>query len=225
MQKDSLILTRAESRELDRRAMEKLGIPSIVLMENAGRSVVDYLLTQYPKGPILICCGKGNNGGDGFVVARHLDNHGMPVQVLLCADPGKLEGDAKTNFNIIKKSGLHIILLHEFTDLDKSLHNLMSQAEWIIDALFGTGFNGKVKAPFDKIMMAMNDSASHILSIDVPSGLDCDTGETLGVTVKAEHTVTFFGMKKGFISPLAKEFIGHVHIADIGIPMSLIKQH
>ena len=225
MQKNSIILTRAESRELDRRAMEEFGMPSIVLMENAGRSVVDYLLTQHPKGPVLICCGKGNNGGDGFVVARHLDNHGIPVQVLLCTDPKELEGDAKINFTIIKKSALHIILLNELTDLDNSLHSLINQAEWTIDALFGTGFNGRVKAPFDKIIMAMNGSASHILSIDVPSGLDCDTGEISGVTVKAEHTVTFVGMKKGFVSPLAKEFIGRVHVADIGIPVTLIKRY
>jgi len=224
MQSNSIVLTRDESRELDRRAREEFGMPGVVLMENAGRNVVDYLRARPLQGPVLVCCGKGNNGGDGFVIARHLDNHRIPVQVLLCAEPEELKDDAKTNFNIIVKSGLSISDLSKVSILDKSLRTLMMSAEWIVDALFGTGLSGSVRAPFDKIIKEINHAAAHVLSVDIPSGLDCDTGQPLGIAVKAQHTVTFVGMKKGFVYPAAKKFLGNVYVADIGIPVSMIEK-
>lgn len=224
MQSHSIVLTRDESRELDRRAIDEFGIPGVVLMENAGRSVVDYLRARHPQGPVLICCGKGNNGGDGFVIARHLDNHHIPVQVLLCAKPEELKGDAKTNFNIIVKSGLSIADLSKVSILDKSFQALVASAEWIVDALFGTGLSSGIQSPFDKIIAEINHAAAHVLSVDIPSGLDCDTGEPLGIAIKAQHTVTFVAMKKGFTYPAAKDFLGNIHVADIGVPVRMIKK-
>lgn len=219
-----LVLTREESRALDRLAIEELGMLSIVLMENAGRSVVDYMRTQHLQGSVLICCGKGNNGGDGFVIARHLNNHRIPVRVLLCAKPEELQGDAKTNFNIIVKSGLSIVDLSKVSVLNKSVRTLMANAEWIVDALFGTGLRGSVGTPFKTIIKEINHAAAPVLAVDIPSGIDCDTGQPLGIAVRAQHTVTFVAMKKGFTYPAAKEFLGQVHVADIGVPISLLQK-
>ncbi len=215
-------LSREQARDVDRRATENYGMPSIVMMENAGGSVTTHLLAQKPRGPMIICCGKGNNAGDGFVIARHLDNHQIPVQVILFADPNELTKDAKTNYDILVHSGIQITHYYEQSFSEVDLLNLFSSAEWIIDALFGTGLQGLVRAPFDIIIHAINHSKKKILAVDIPSGLDCDLGKPLGIAVKAQQTLTFVALKKGFSNPEAKPFIGHVEVIDIGIPRKLI---
>lgn len=210
-------LSRYEIRELDRRAIEEFDVPGIVLMENAGRGVVDFFLSLNLKGPVVICCGKGNNGGDGFVVARHLDNHDIPVSVLLFAPSEDLRGDAEINYNILVKSGVYIVDCSD-RQYQERFMNELSRAEWVIDALLGTGLSGEVKAPYDHIIEIINHSSKKIIAIDIPSGLDCDTGKPLGKTIKANYTVTFAALKKGFVLSEAKEYIGTVHLVDIGVP-------
>ena len=222
MQNNTLYLGRKESQKLDQEAIEKLTIPSIVLMENAGRGVADILLSQYTSGKVVICCGKGNNAGDGFVVARHLDNQNIPVQVLLFSSPDDLARDAHINYQIAVNSGIvveHCAFKESFT---KEIENQLAQAGWIVDAIFGTGLVGNVRSPYDEIIATMNASKIPILAIDIPSGLDCDTGKPLGQAIKAKTTVTFVALKKGFQNPEAQPFLGQVHVIDIGIPKRLL---
>jgi NAD(P)H-hydrate epimerase len=215
-----MFLTRAEVREIDRRAIEEFGVPGVVLMENAGRGAAELLMQLNPdKCRVVICCGKGNNGGDGFVMARHLDNHGWPVRVLLFADPAELSDDAAIMFGIIEKSGLDI-------EVQPKLPNLAFEEPgiWIVDALFGTGLSGPLREPFDRIVSAINAARNPIFAVDIPSGLDCDTGEPLGATVRAKVTATFVAQKKGFAEPGAKQWLGEVHAIDIGAPRAALSE-
>jgi NAD(P)H-hydrate epimerase len=206
-------LFRSEVREIDHRAINDFGVPGVVLMENAGRSAAELLLLLGVTGRVVICCGKGNNGGDGFVMARHLDIHNVAVIVLLFANPEELSADAAVNFRIIERYGVALTVQPDLTSLTKEL----SEAEWVVDALFGTGLAGAVRQPFDQIITAMNASAKPILAIDIPSGLDCDTGQPLGPTIRAAHTLTFVAPKFGFTNPAAKEWLGEIHVANIGV--------
>lgn len=219
-----IVLNREEMRELDRLAIQEFGIPGIILMENAGRGVVDYLLSCKIQGNIIICCGKGNNAGDGFVIARHLDNLGLSPLILLFADPNDLKGDAKINYDIVIKSLLPITIVRE-QNFSKIITDLISKSDWIIDAIFGTGLNGIVKPPYDAVIQVINSSDAEIIAVDIPSGLDCDTGKPLGIAVKAKSTITFVCNKKGFSNLEAKNYIGQVHIVDIGIPQVLLNKY
>ncbi len=221
-------LTREQAREFDRRAIEEFGVPSTLLMENAGRGVAVHVRRVNPKKRrTIICCGGGNNGGDGFVVARHLDNFGWPVKVLLFAKPSGLKGDASTMFEILKRSQIPIdyvpldsVRVEDYLNQDLTNFN----DGWIVDALFGTGLTGDVREPFDRVIAAINSSPAPVLAVDIPSGLDCDTGQPLGAAVRANFTVTFAGMKKGFFVPDALEWTGEVHVVDIGAPRVLLSQ-
>jgi NAD(P)H-hydrate epimerase len=217
-----MFISRDEVRDLDRRAIEDFAVPGIVLMENAGRGVAELLLGQGVHGPVVVCCGKGNNGGDGMVIARHLDNHGIQVRVLLFAAEADLARDALTNYRIISRSGLTIE--HPILDgLDATaLLHLLDPAEWIVDALFGTGLTGPLHPPFDRVVAAINKSPARVLAVDIPSGLDCDTGRPLGPTVRANHTATFVALKMGFTTLQAKEWLGQIHVVDIGAPRRLL---
>lgn len=221
MNKD-LVLSRSQSKELDRLAMEQYGIPGIVLMENAGRGIFDKFLTYKPHGKIIICCGKGNNGGDGFVLARYLSNHHFHVHVLLFSEPSGIKGDAKINYDILAKLDIPITVVHK--EKIQEVIPSLSHAHWIVDALFGTGLQGVVKSPFYEVINLINNANKKVLSIDIPSGLDCDTGESLGIAVKANVTVSMVGFKQGFCNSKAKKYLGEIHIVDIGIPHVLIQR-
>ncbi len=209
--------TREEARAMDRRAIEQFGLPGVVLMENAGRAAAELLMALGLHGPVVICCGRGNNGGDGFVIARHLHNHGVPARVLLFARHEELSGDAAVNYRVIERLGLPIEV-YAGTPLDTDrLRDELGTAEWVVDALFGTGLTGPVRAPFDQVIEAINASPARVFAVDIPSGLDCDTGRPLGPTVRAEHTVTFVALKKGYADPASREWTGQLHVADIGI--------
>lgn len=214
------VLSRAEVRELDRRAIEDFGMPGMILMENAGRGVVDYMLSCHAQGKIVICCGKGNNAGDGFVISRHLDNLGLSVHVLIFANPEVYSGDAKLNYELAHQSLIPMTIVHS-ENFNEVINTILASADWIIDALFGTGLKGNVQSPYDKIIQTINQLHKTVLAIDIPSGLDCDTGEPLGCAVKATHTVTFIAIKQGFTYPAAKQYIGNVHVVDIGVPKIL----
>jgi NAD(P)H-hydrate epimerase len=219
--KSERLLGREEVRTIDRRAIEEFGVPGIVLMENAGRGAAEVLRTLGATGPVAICCGKGNNGGDGYVIARHLDNAGVPVRVLLFCRPEELTGDAATAYQIIARSGLAIV---DFAGqpLDDATLRRELAADWVVDALFGTGLSGPVRSPFDRVIVAINAGSARVLAVDIPSGLDCETGVPLGTAVRAHHTVTFVARKKGFANPAAGEWLGQVHVVGIGAPRVLV---
>jgi NAD(P)H-hydrate epimerase len=219
----SIFLSREQLRALDRQAIEEFGVPGVVLMENAGRGAAELLLTLGAKGPVAICCGKGNNGGDGFVIARHLDNHHIPVRVHLFARPEELAGDAAVMYGIIERVRIPLTV-HAVAPLSKEdLRQELCAAECVVDAFFGTGLSGPVRPPFDQVITAINESGVPVLAVDIPSGLDCNTGQPLGPTVRARHTATFVAMKKGYAEATAKEWLGTVHVLDIGAPRRLIE--
>ncbi len=217
------VLTRSAVRELDRRAVEQYGVPSIVLMENAGRGVADTILQLGHTGPVAICCYRGNNGGDGFVVARHLDLRGVRVRVLLWADPGTLQGDAAVNYRIVAASGIACKVFGDAFDPHETAAQL-DGAELIVDALLGTGATGPPRPPLDQVIDAINAHPASILAVDVPSGLDCDTGMAAQHAVRAAYTCTFVAAKPGLVAPQAAAYVGQLHVVQIGAPRVLVQQ-
>jgi NAD(P)H-hydrate epimerase len=212
--------TAAQSRAFDRFAMDVLGIPGVVLMENAGRNVAHLLLSLGTSGPVVVCCGKGNNGGDGFVIARHLDLAGVATRTVLFADPATLTGDAAVNHAIHVKCGLDLHVMSAFDE--PGLSSLLASADWVVDSLFGSGLKGDVKAPFDRIIDLINASGKRVLAVDVPSGLDADTGLPLGTAVRATHTAAVIATRAGFAHQHARPYVGQVHVVDAGVPPRLI---
>lgn len=218
-----LVFTRQQSRLVDQWAIQELGFSGLVLMENAGRGVADVLCRLCTGGPVAICCGKGNNAGDGFVIARHLNLRGRSVRVLLWANPEELTGDAATNFAILTKTDVAIEVFRQTHDSDR-LAKLLADAAWIVDALLGTGARGEPRPPFDAVIDQINASVAPKLAVDLPSGLDCDTGEPSRHTVRAVETCTFVAAKTGFASPAATPYLGRVHVLDIGVPPTLLQR-
>jgi NAD(P)H-hydrate epimerase len=216
-----MILSRAQVREVDRRAIEDLGMSGLVLMENAGRGCVDVLAQLGTRGPVAVCCYKGNNGGDGFVMARHLALRDIAARVLLWCDPRELRGDAAANYEILVRSGSSPVVFaprHDPARLARELEGV----EWIVDALLGTGAEGEPRPPLDEVIDALNAHPVRKLAVDVPSGLDCDTGRPARPTFRADHTCTFVAEKPGFSSPTAAPFVGRVRVVDIGVPRNFI---
>src|SRR5581483_2631384 len=185
---DTWTFTRAQIRDVDRRAIEHYGLPGVVLMENAGRNTVELLdnrggvLTMVP---VVIVCGKGNNAGDGFVIARHLENRGFDVQVLLASPAAALTGNAAIMYRVIERAGTPIRDLSTATK-DEWIAAIGERGRPLLfDALLGTGLQGTVREPFDRVIHAINESEALVIAVDIPSGLDCDTGRPLGCAVKA----------------------------------------
>ena len=220
-------LTREQSRDIDRRAIEELGMSGLVLMENAGRGAVDILLSR-ERAPtrsvgrsrtVLILCGKGNNGGDGFVIARHLEIRGVVAKVALLAAPDDLTGDAKTNFQILTHTQVAILDLSSAKNLSASLDSLATDVDWLVDAMLGTGAVGEPREPYRTAIEWMNRQAAKVLAVDVPSGLDCDTGRPAQPTVRADVTCTFVAPKVGFATLESQEFLGELQVVSIGISL------
>lgn len=216
------VVNAEEIRRIDRRAIEEYGIPGMILMENAGQQVVLNILERYrslESKKILIIAGKGNNGGDGFVVARHLFNRDMDVEVYLIVKEDDIKGDAKLNLDILKKSGVPFIENATARDLEIPLRN----AGLIVDAIFGTGLSSSVSPPYSEVIRLINLSKKPVVSIDIPSGISSDTGEILGEAVKADLTVTFVLPKRGLLIYPGAENSGVIKISDIGIPEKIIE--
>lgn len=217
-----MLLSREQARALDRRAMEEFGVPGVVLMENAGRGMAELLRTLGINGWVVVCCGKGNNGGDGFVIARHLDNFGVPVRVLLFADPARLSGDAAINHHILAASGIPLAVFAGSAVDEHRLRSELAGADWVVDALLGSGLGGPVQAPYDRVIAAINEAGVRVFAVDIPSGLDSDTGLPLGIAVRANYTATVVAPKKGFAEPSAAAWLGQVHVIDMGAPRALL---
>jgi NAD(P)H-hydrate epimerase len=200
-------------RSLDRWAIETVGIPAAALMENAGRAVADEAERRARGGRVCAVCGRGSNGGDGFVAARHLANRGIGTTVV-ALDAARLEGEALANFRALLHCPIEIVECGP-GDLDKA-RAAARGASLLIDAIFGTGLDGPLRKPFPELIEALNALGVPILAVDIPSGLDCDTGEPLGAAIRAAATVAMHAPKAGFAK--GRAFTGEVIVADIGIP-------
>lgn len=212
-----LQLSRDEVRAVDAAAIEQLGIAGLVLMENAARGVADVVRAEFPDARrIVILCGHGNNGGDGFALARQLAACAISADVLMLQTGRELSADAAANRKILTKAGI-VCRDVEIAQLSAITESLGAD-DLIVDCLLGTGVRGSVRSPFDAAIAAVNASQAAVLAVDVPSGLDCETGEPCGSCVRAARTVTFVARKRGFSSDAAQEFLGDVTVAHIGIP-------
>jgi len=213
-------LTRDAARAVDEVAIRDYHLPGLVLMENAGRGTADWLRELGVTSPVVICCGKGNNGGDGFVVARHLELHGLEVEVVVCCDPVLLSGDARVNYDVLVAAEMPMWIL----GVDGTVADLaarLGRAGWIVDALLGTGAQGVPREPLAGVIRAINDSGRPVLAVDLPSGMDADTGVAEGECIRAEYTATFVAGKQGFTHPAAKHRTGTIRVIEIGIPRHL----
>lgn len=214
------IVTAQEMREIDQKAMEEYGIPGLVLMENAGLAVcrvVEQLLGGAEGKTVLLICGQGNNGGDGFVAARQLYNRGARVRLLLAAPEESLAGEARVNYEIWTRMGRKVYRLQDRSALQVLRLGLM-QADIVVDALFGTGFRGTVKDRPKRLIETINDADRMVVAVDVPSGVEADTGAVRGTALRADHTVTFGLPKLGLVLAPGADYAGQLHVADISIP-------
>lgn len=217
------VVTSQHMRELDRRAIDEWGIPGLTLMENAGRAVADAALRlteDVPDRPIVVLCGRGNNGGDGFVAARHLRERGRQVQVFLAAARDELSGDAEANLERLEAAGLSVDVLSDPGPVSQAC----PAAGLVVDALLGTGLTGKVRGLPGQLIEAVNECAVRVLAVDVPSGLDADTGEPLGLATRAVETVTMGLPKLGLLLYPGMNYAGRVIVAQIGFPADLLEE-
>jgi len=232
-----IVLTRQQVREVDRLAIEQLGIPGVVLMENAGRSAATAVMQvlagiedrdrfKADQPCVVVLCGGGNNGGDGYVIARHLLNWGVAVTVLAAKHPDALGGDAAINCEILRNMGHEPVLITDAHAVAVESHRF-AEADVIVDALLGTGFSGEVGDDLAAVIGACNRAAedgASVVAVDVPSGLDCDTGRTGGTAVIADLTVTFVAAKPALTTADGQAYAGQVVVADIGAPPQLVQQ-
>jgi NAD(P)H-hydrate epimerase len=224
-------LSRDEVRGIDARAARELGMPTVLLMENAGRGAAAWLVDRdrglAPASRGLILCGPGNNGGDGGVVARHLDLWGYAVRLVWFTRADRLRGDAATQFQILARSGFDQTCWEEDdpTATPAGLDALLAGADWAVDALLGTGLTRPVEGLLRTAITALNRSGKPVFALDLPSGLDADTGRPLGEAVRARATATFVAPKLGFAAPGADAYTGEVAVIDIGVPRVILEPY
>lgn len=219
-------LSREEVRGIDARAAGEVGLPTLLLMENAGRGAAELLRDRVrsERDRILILCGPGNNGGDGGVAARHLDQWGFAVRVVWFADPARLRGDAAAQWSILDRSGIDQSAWPDDPTSDPGrLDTLLMGADWVVDALLGTGLTRPVEGALQAAVEAIDRSGKPVLALDLPSGLDADRGVPLGLAVRARLTATFVAPKLGFAVPGASAYTGEVAVIDIGVPGRIIE--
>jgi len=220
------VATAEEMQELDRKAIETYRIPGIVLMENAGRGAAEVISNFFPeihKKKVAIIAGKGNNGGDGFVIARYLLNQGIYVRVYLLTDPKGLRGDAETNFSIFHRMKGEVVSVPSSKDYIKVKRDL-EKFDILVDGIFGTGLDAEVRGYYREVIDHLNMLQRPIVAIDIPSGLDADTGKPLGTAIRASLTITFGLPKIGHLIPPGLDYVGKVKVIDIGIPKRLVEE-
>lgn len=215
-----------QMRALDQKAIKGVGIPGVILMENAGRGVVEKMFEFWgslDSKRIGICCGAGNNGGDGFVVARHLMNRGFRPEVFLFADKKKVRGDAKINLDILFKMGGRVFMITDQGDLDAH-GEILEGCDILVDALFGTGLRPPVEGFLAEVIRFMNGLQKRIVSVDIPSGIGSDSARLQEPYIKADLTVTFALPKISHLLPPADACVGQLEVVDIGIPGFLMDE-
>jgi len=215
----------SQMRSIDKEAIESFGIPGVVLMENAGIKVFNHIMNFTESGQnVCIVCGRGNNGGDGFAAARHLYSSDRNVSLYMVGGEEGLKGDALVNYNIIKKLGIPIEYINDTSQLSH-LAEGVKKCHLLVDGLLGTGIKGDVKPLYRDAIDIINKYAPSVISIDIPSGIDADTGKVLGAAVRARRTVTFQLPKVGLYMYPGAEYAGEVIIEDISIPDKVIENH
>ncbi len=202
-------LSREQVRQVDQIAIDDFGMSGLVLMENAGRGAAEIIHRISPPGGVAILCGKGNNGGDGYVIARHLQLAGREVVIVSVVDIGELSGDASANATIAAKADIPITQCI----VDRPI---------IVDCLLGTGARGAPSGIYADFVRAANAALAIHIAIDIPTGLDCDTGQASEPTFRADHTITFVASKVGFQKGDANKFTGVIHEVGIGVPTKLL---
>jgi hydroxyethylthiazole kinase-like uncharacterized protein yjeF len=224
------VLTAAEMREVDRLTTERFGVPSLTLMENAGRSVALFLEQRFSnlaRRRIAVLCGKGNNGGDGFVVARHLAQMGAEPCVYLFAAPDQVRGDAAVNLQRWQNESGELRVVGNASEWQQS-RSALTGADIIVDALLGTGVRGRIEGLLAEVIEGLNHATrapgSSVVSVDIPSGLHADTGEVPSVALVADYTVTFTAPKMGLLVGAADRHVGRLLVRDIGSPPPLIDE-
>lgn len=218
-------LTRDQVRNVDRRAIEHYHMSGLVLMENAGQNAAALIDERLgPNAQAWICCGSGNNGGDGCVIARHLSNRGWSIRLMITGDEDRMTPDTLANYRIVRAMGIDTTVAADAPTQNAAIDRV-TEADVVIDALLGTGFSGAVRSPTDALIDRINAAAKRaVVAIDLPSGLDCDTGEPSNATVCADLTITFVARKIGFDAPQAAAYLGRVEVADIGAPIALLDE-
>jgi ADP-dependent NAD(P)H-hydrate dehydratase / NAD(P)H-hydrate epimerase len=214
------VTTAAEMRELDRLAIETYGIPGVVLMENAGAQVARILWQEYPAleaRRVAVLCGRGNNGGDGFVIARYLHTMGVSVNVFIMGEPGDIHGDAGVHLDTLRRVGVAPEAVRT-AESAQAVGARLAEYDLLIDALLGTGLTTEVHGVFQLIIAAMNAAGRSIVAVDMPSGLSADVGTLLGEHVRADLTVTMALPKRGLLLYPAAEHVGRLVVVDIGFP-------
>jgi len=198
------------TKKIDSFAINELKIPSIVLMENAAISFVKHI--DENEDNFLIICGKGNNGGDGYAIARQLFSKGKNVKIF-CISDEKMSNDCFVNYEICKNSGIEI-----FYNLEE-LEKLFVECDVVIEGIFGTGLNSEIRGVYKDVILKINENCKKkkVYSIDIPSGINGDTGDIMGISVNADVTISFVTYKKGFLNPVAKKYLGEVIVENIGL--------
>jgi NAD(P)H-hydrate epimerase len=221
-----IVTTVAQLQEIDRRCEQDYGIQALILMEHAGKGAASVAASMNRlRRMTLVVAGWGNNGGDGFVLARHLHCAKYPVRVCLIGSALRMakNSPARINFEILKRLAVPVVQILDAQSLDM-LEKEIKRAGLLVDALLGTGLKGEVRPPLAAVIEIMNKSGLPILSLDVPSGLDADTGIPLGSAVRATQTATFVAAKAGFVTDEARQYTGKVTIVDIGVPPELLAE-
>lgn len=219
MNESGAVLSRRQVREFDRLAIEDWGVPGVVLMENAGRNATDAIekfLGGVSGKSLAVVAGTGNNGGDGFVIARHLHLRGAGVAVFVVGELAGMTGDAAANFAILGKLKMDIRACPAaaLADLAEELRAF----DLVVDALGGTGISGPLRGDLATAVEQINAAGRDVVAVDIPTGVDCDTGKAEGPAVRAALTVTMVARKKGFDAPGADRYTGQVVVVDIGVP-------
>ncbi|MCM8833437.1 MAG: NAD(P)H-hydrate epimerase [Candidatus Omnitrophica bacterium] len=212
-----LILTKKEIMRIEKETMEKFGISNLILMENAGREsfyIIKKELKNIKNRKFFVFCGKGNNGGDGFVLSRYLFNYGVDVKVFYFGEINDFTEISLINFNILKKLKIDI----ERINVLKLKNMNIGSGDVVIDAILGIGIKGMIEGEMKDVIEFINKNSNFIISIDIPSGLDADTGEIYGICVKSNLTISMGFLKKGFFIGKGPEYTGKIKIADIGFP-------
>lgn len=219
------MLTRQQVRQIDKTAIDTLGVPGVILMENAGRQCADniqHVLKSRQLDSVVVLAGSGNNGGDGYVLARHLQLRGYKVKTLIVAPRQKISGDAKVNLDALEALEGDV----EFVDQPRAetLSEILTEFDVIVDAVGGTGITGSLRGILAQAVKQINiaGESKYVVAVDIPTGLDCDTGDADGEAVKADMTVTFVDEKSGFANPNSKQYTGDVIVADIGVPADVV---
>lgn len=219
------LLTSQQMKDIDARTINEYGIPGIVLMENAGLrtvEVIEEILQDASGKSVVVLAGRGNNGGDGFVIARHLINAGVQVTLFVLGKSSQLTPDALTNYRILERMNADIYSLYKEEDLDRLMLYLLS-SDLVVDAMYGNGFRGSLNDFESRVVTMVNWTRLPVVSVDIPSGLEADTGRVHGEAVRATHTVTFALPKIGLILEAGQEYAGTLSVADISMPRTLLE--